>query len=63
MTDEENATKNSLCMAGRGFLQILREMEDKKENRRVIFGFIEGPFFSRATFSCKVRVGFDEESR
>jgi hypothetical protein len=54
MTDEEN---------GRNFLQILREMEEKKENRRVIFGSIEGPFFSRATFSCMVRVGFEDESR
>ena len=63
MTDEENASKNSLCMAGRGFLQILREMEEKKENKRVIFGSIEGPFFSRATFSCRVKVGFEGESR
>ena len=54
MTDEEN---------GRNFLQILREMEEKKENRRVIFGSIGGPFFSRATFSCMVRVGFEDESR
>jgi len=63
MTDEENASKNSLCMAGRGFLQILREMEEKKENKRVIFGSIEGPFSSRATFSCRVKVGFEGESR
>jgi predicted SpoU family rRNA methylase len=63
MTDEENGSKNCLCMAGRNISQILSEMEEKKENRRVIFGSIEGPFFSRATFSCMVRVGFEDESR
>ncbi len=48
-------------MTGKAFLQILRELDEKKENRRVISGSIEGPFFSRATFSCIVRVGFDDE--
>ena len=61
MAKEENGSENSLCMTGKAFLQILRELDEKKENRRVISGSIEGPFFSRATFSCIVRVGFDDE--
>ncbi len=61
MVKEENGSGNSICTTGKKFLETLKEMDEKKEKKRVISGSIEGPFFSRATFSCTVRVGFEDE--
>jgi len=44
-------------------LQHLKEMEEMGEKRSVVSGEFEGPFFSSAVYSCKIRIGFDDESR
>ena len=40
-----------------GFLKILEDMEKKGEPERQVSGEISGPFFSRALFGCKIRLG------
>jgi len=43
-------------------LQLLKEMEDMGENEKVVFGELDGPFFSNAVYSCVIRIGFGDRS-
>jgi hypothetical protein len=47
----------------RGFLQILRDMDENKENEKEVHGSIEGPFFSGAVYHLRVRIGLEDETR
>ena len=47
----------------RGFLQILRDMDENKENEKEVLGSIEGPFFSRVVYQLRVRIGLEDETR
>lgn len=42
------------------FLQILEDMERHGEKRRIISGAIDGPFLSKAVYSCTIRIGFED---
>jgi len=59
MADKENESNNSSCRDIGSFLVLLAEMEDAKESIRTLSGSIEGPFSTRAVFSCIVRVGLE----
>jgi hypothetical protein len=54
MAGKENTNKD--C---RSFLALLSEMDESKESTRTLSGFIEGPFSTRAAFSCVVRMGLE----
>jgi len=47
----------------RGFLQILRDMDENKEKGKEVHGSIEGPFFSGAVYQLRVRIGLENETR
>jgi hypothetical protein len=59
MADKENKSGNASCKDIGSFLVLLAEMEDGKENIRTLSGTIEGPFSTRAVFSCIVRMGLE----
>jgi len=45
------------------FFQILKGMEDRGEKEKVVFGELDGPFFSSAVYSCTIRIGFRDDIR
>jgi len=57
---KKSSKKNSANQ--RGFLQILRDMDENKENEKEFLGSIEGPFFSRAVYQLRVRIGLEDET-
>lgn len=59
MAAKENESSNRPCKDIGSFLVLLAEMEDAKENVRTLSGTIEGPFSTRAVFSCTVRMGLE----
>ena len=42
-------------------LQLLKEMEDKGEKETVVFGELDGPFFSSAVYASTIRIGFGDK--
>jgi hypothetical protein len=46
-----------------GFLKVLQEMEEIGQSERDVSGQVEGPFFSRAIFGCKIRLGLGKRRR
>jgi len=38
-------------------------MDENKENEKEVLGSIEGPFFSRAVYQLRVRIGLEDETR
>ena len=56
MADKENESSNKDIGS---FLVLLAEMEDAKENTRTLSGSVEGPFSTRAVFSCVIRMGLE----
>ncbi len=63
MAEEQIASKEVLFQEWYGFLQLLKEMEDKGEKEKTVFGILEGPFFSKAVYSCVIRLGLENEFR
>lgn len=59
MADKENESSNPPCKDIGSFLVLLAEMEDAKENTRTLSGSVEGPFSTRAVFSCVIRMGLE----
>jgi hypothetical protein len=55
-----DASKEGRAAKDGGILQLLREMEETRENERLISGAIEGPFFSSAVYGGKVRIGIEK---
>jgi hypothetical protein len=60
---EREASKGCIAAKIGGILQLLREMEEKKEIERPLSGAIEGPFFSKAVYGGKVRIGIEKAFR
>ncbi len=46
-----------------GFMKVLEEMDEMGESERDVSGKVEGPFFSRAIFGCKIRLGLERRRR
>jgi hypothetical protein len=44
-----------------GFLQLLKEMEEKGEKKKPISGVLKGPFYSQAVYGGVVRIGIVRE--
>ncbi len=57
--DSRRDSEEGMCRGYCGFLEILADMDEKKENERTISGSVEGPFFSKAVYSCVVRIGWE----
>ena len=59
MAGKEKVSRYHSCKDIESFLDLLAEMEESKERTRTLSGSIEGPFSTRAVFSCIVRMGFE----
>lgn len=46
-----------------GFLQLLKEMEENGEVEKTLSGSVQGPFSSKAVYSCVVKIGFEDQPR
>jgi hypothetical protein len=44
-------------------MKVLEEMDEMGESERDVSGKVEGPFFSRAIFGCKIRLGLERRRR
>jgi hypothetical protein len=55
----EKESDSHSCRDIGSFLVLLADMEDAKECTKTISGFVEGPFSTRAVFSCTVRMGLE----
>ena len=62
MSSHDESKKGLICDA-LGFLELLSEMEKEGQDERVLSGEIEGPFYSKAVISCKVRLGIDRDDK
>ena len=63
MDKRKAALKEALLDGVYPILQLLKDMEDKEEKETVVFGELDGPFFSSAVYSCTIRIGFEDEPR
>ena len=61
MTKRRAALKEVPFQGVYPILQLLKEMEDKEEKETVVFGELDGPFFSSAVYSCAIRIGFEDK--
>ncbi len=43
----------------REFLELLEDMEKKKETMKNVSGALEGPYGSKAEYDCTIRLGLD----
>jgi hypothetical protein len=59
MVGKENESDRHSCKDIGSFLVLLADMEDAKERTKTVSGSIEGPFSTRAVFSCTVRMGLE----
>ncbi len=61
---EKNIVSNEECTQGiDGFLGMLKEMEESGETERTILGSVDGPFFSKAVYSCAIKIGIEDGFR
>ena len=56
---KEKESDSRSCKDIGSFLALLADLEDSKERTKTISGFVEGPFSTRAVFSCTVRMGLE----
>lgn len=63
MTKERAVLGENTVQEAAGFLQLLKEMEEKGEKKKTISGTLKGPFYSQAVYRGVVRIGIDNELR
>lgn len=63
MTKEDAVFEEDTVQGIEGFLQLLREMEEKGEKKKTISGTLKGPFYSQAVYEGVVRIGIDNDLR
>jgi hypothetical protein len=61
MADEVGNLENCPAKDARKFLQILLEMEENDEHKRLFSGSMGYPGFFRAIYRGRVQMGFEDE--
>ncbi|MDM7913043.1 MAG: hypothetical protein QUS09_08090 [Methanotrichaceae archaeon] len=61
MVKEDAVLEEETVRGVNGFLQLLKEMEEKGEKKKQISGVLKGPFYSQAVYSGVVRIGIVRE--
>jgi len=61
MVEEDAVLGEETVQGVDGFLQLLKEMEEKGEKKKPISGVLKGPFYSQAVYGGVVRIGIVRE--
>ena len=61
MVEEDVVLGEETVQGVDGFLQLLKEMEEKGEKKKPISGVLKGPFYSQAVYGGVVRIGIVRE--
>lgn len=61
MKEKNGALRDDPSQGLEGFLQLLKDLEERGEKKRPIHGILRGPFYSQAVYRGVVSVGIEDE--
>lgn len=61
MTGRNGALQDGPSQGLEGFLQLLKDLEERGEKKKPIHGILRGPFYSQAVYGGVVRIGIEDE--